>query len=98
MVDSCRECEYCKGNLEQYCQPGMTGTYNSPDKYFEGQPTFGGYSESIVVDEHYVLDIPVNLDLAATAPLLCAGITSYSPLYHWQAGPGKKVGDVGMLA
>lgn len=96
MVDSCRECEYCKEHLEQYCEPGMTGTYNSPDKYFENTPTFGGYSESIVVDESYVLRIPENLDLAAAAPLLCAGITTYSPLRHWNVGPGKKVGIVGI--
>jgi uncharacterized zinc-type alcohol dehydrogenase-like protein len=96
IVDSCRECEYCKEHLEQYCEPGMTGTYNSPDKYLQDTPTFGGYSESIVVDENYVLRIPENLDLAATAPLLCAGITTYSPLQHWQVGPGKKVGIVGI--
>ncbi|MBB6130840.1 NAD(P)-dependent alcohol dehydrogenase [Mucilaginibacter lappiensis] len=96
MVDSCRECEYCKEGLEQYCEPGMTGTYNSPDKNLPGNPTFGGYSESIVVDENYVLHIPENLDLAATAPLLCAGITTYSPLHHWNVGPDKKVGIVGI--
>lgn len=96
MVDSCRECEYCKEHLEQYCEPGMTGTYNSPDKYLLDTPTFGGYSESIVVDENYVLSIPENLDLAAAAPLLCAGITTYSPLHHWNVGPGKKVGIVGI--
>jgi uncharacterized zinc-type alcohol dehydrogenase-like protein len=96
IVDSCRECEYCKAHLEQYCEPGMTGTYNSPDKHFQDTPTFGGYSESIVVDENYVLHIPENLDLAATAPLLCAGITTYSPLHHWNVGPGKKVGIVGI--
>ena len=96
MVDSCRECEYCKEGLEQYCEPGMTGTYSSPDKYLENTPTFGGYSESVVVDENYVLRIPENLDLAATAPLLCAGITTYSPLHHWNVGPGKKVGVVGI--
>jgi uncharacterized zinc-type alcohol dehydrogenase-like protein len=96
MVDSCRECEYCKEGLEQYCEPGMTGTYNSPDKHLQDTPTFGGYSESIVVDENYVLSIPDNLDLAATAPLLCAGITTYSPLHHWKVGPGQKVGVVGI--
>jgi uncharacterized zinc-type alcohol dehydrogenase-like protein len=95
IVDSCRVCEYCKESLEQYCEPGMTGTYNSPDKYL-GTQTYGGYSESIVVDENYVLRIPANLDLAATAPLLCAGITTYSPLRHWNVGPGKKVGVVGI--
>ncbi|RZM20942.1 MAG: NAD(P)-dependent alcohol dehydrogenase [Pedobacter sp.] len=96
MVDSCRECEYCQEGLEQYCEPGMTGTYGSMDKYLENAPTHGGYSESIVVDENYVLRIPENLDLAAVAPLLCAGITTYSPLHHWKVGPGKKVGIVGI--
>jgi alcohol dehydrogenase (NADP+) len=95
MVDSCRECDYCKEGLEQYCEAGNTGTYNSPDKYL-GKQTYGGYSESIVVDENFVLRIPQNLDLAATAPLLCAGITTYSPLKHWNVGPGKKVGVVGL--
>lgn len=95
IVDSCRECQYCQEGLEQYCEPGMTGTYNSPDKYLD-TPTFGGYSESVVVDENYVLRIPENLDLAATAPLLCAGITTYSPLRHWNVGPGQKVGIVGI--
>lgn len=95
MVDSCRECEYCKDHLEQYCEKGNIQTYNSPDKFL-GTPTFGGYSEKIVVDEHYVLSIPENLNLAATAPLLCAGITTYSPLKHWNVGPGKKVGIVGI--
>lgn len=95
IVDSCRECQYCQEGLEQYCEPGMTGTYNSPDKYLD-TPTFGGYSESVVVDENYVLRIPENLDLAATAPLLCAGITTYSPLRHWNVSPGQKVGIVGI--
>ncbi|MGV3604654.1 MAG: NAD(P)-dependent alcohol dehydrogenase [Dyadobacter fermentans] len=95
IVDSCRECQYCQEGLEQYCEPGMTGTYDSPDKYL-GTQTYGGYSERIVVDENYVLRIPDNLDLAATAPLLCAGITTYSPLRHWNVGPGKKVGIVGI--
>lgn len=95
MVDSCRECEYCKEGLEQYCENGNTGTYNSPDKHLNTQ-TYGGYSESIVVDEAFVLRVPENLDLAATAPLLCAGITTYSPLKHWNVGPGKKVGIVGI--
>jgi uncharacterized zinc-type alcohol dehydrogenase-like protein len=95
MVDSCRECRYCKEGLEQFCENGNIGTYNSPDKHL-GTRTYGGYSESIVVDEAYVLRVPENLDLAATAPLLCAGITTYSPLKHWKAGPGKKVGVVGI--
>lgn len=96
IVDSCRECQYCNEGLEQFCEPGMTGTYNSPDKYLPNVQTYGGYSESIVVDENYVLRIPENLDLAATAPLLCAGITTYSPLKHWNVGPGKNVGIVGI--
>jgi len=95
MVDSCRQCDYCQEGLEQYCEAGNTGTYNSPDKYL-GTQTYGGYSESIVVDEAFVLRVPENLDLAATAPLLCAGITTYSPLKHWNVGPGKKVGIVGI--
>lgn len=95
MVDSCRECQHCKEGLEQYCEVGNTGTYNSPDKYL-GTRTYGGYSESIVVDESFVLRVPENLDLAATAPLLCAGITTYSPLKHWNVGPGQKVGVVGL--
>jgi uncharacterized zinc-type alcohol dehydrogenase-like protein len=95
MVDSCRECQYCQEGLEQFCEPGMIGTYNAPDKHLNTH-TFGGYSERIVVDENFVLSIPENLDLAATAPLLCAGITTYSPLKHWNVGPGKKVGIVGI--
>ncbi|MBW8687919.1 NAD(P)-dependent alcohol dehydrogenase [Chitinophaga rhizophila] len=95
MVDSCRECEYCKEDQEQYCEKGNIQTYNSPDKFL-GTQTFGGYSEKIVVDENFVLRIPDNLDPAATAPLLCAGITTYSPLRHWNVGPGKKVGIVGI--
>ncbi|HEY3371518.1 MAG TPA: NAD(P)-dependent alcohol dehydrogenase [Prolixibacteraceae bacterium] len=95
MVDSCRECDHCKDGLEQYCETGPTLTYNSPDKYL-GTQTYGGYSESILVDEAFVLRVPENLDLAATAPLLCAGITTYSPLRHWKIGPGMKVGVVGI--
>jgi uncharacterized zinc-type alcohol dehydrogenase-like protein len=95
MVDSCRDCDYCKEGLEQYCEIGNTGTYNSPDPHL-GTHTHGGYSEGIVVDEAFVLRIPDNLDLAATAPLLCAGITTYSPLKHWNISPGKKVGVVGL--
>jgi uncharacterized zinc-type alcohol dehydrogenase-like protein len=95
LVDSCRQCDYCKDGLEQYCEKGNTGTYNSPDKYL-GTRTYGGYSESIVVDEAFVLRIPENLDLAATAPLLCAGITTYSPLRHWKVKSGQKVGIVGI--
>src|SRR3954467_5848806 len=95
MVDSCRECQYCKEGLEQYCEEGNTGTYNSPDRHL-GTQTYGGYSKSIVVDEAFVLKVPPNLDLAATAPLLCAGITTYSPLRHWNVGAGQKVGVVGL--
>lgn len=95
LVDSCRECNSCKHDLEQYCQGGWVGTYNGPDKHSGGH-TFGGYSEKIVVDEHYVLKVPSNLDLAATAPLLCAGITTWSPLRHWKAGKGSKVAVVGL--
>lgn len=95
MVDSCRECESCKEGLEQYCENGNTLTYNSLEKYLD-QQTFGGYSERVVVDEDFVLHIPENLDLAATAPLLCAGITTWSPLKHWNVGPGMKVGIVGI--
>lgn len=95
MVDSCRECEHCKNDLEQYCLPGNTMTFNGADVHLGGQ-TFGGYSDRIVVDENFVLRLPENLDLAATAPLLCAGITTYSPLKHWQVGPGQKVGIVGI--
>jgi uncharacterized zinc-type alcohol dehydrogenase-like protein len=95
MVDSCRECEYCKEGLEQYCEPGMTGTYNSLINL--GKQTYGGgYSESIVWWRAFVLKVPENLDLAATAPLLCAGITTYSPLKHWNVGPGQKIGIVGL--
>ncbi|GAA4317856.1 NAD(P)-dependent alcohol dehydrogenase [Compostibacter hankyongensis] len=95
MVDSCRECDPCKNGLEQYCEKGFTGTYNGRDKYLP-QRTYGGYSQRIVVDEHFVLHVPENLDPAGTAPLLCAGITTYSPLRHWKAGPGKKVGVIGI--
>nr|WP_240502635.1 NAD(P)-dependent alcohol dehydrogenase [Methylocaldum sp. 14B] len=95
MVDSCRTCPDCRENLEQYCQNELTLTYNSPDKH-TGKMTYGGYSNVIVVDEHFVLRLPQKLDLAAAAPLLCAGITTYSPLRHWQVGQGQKVGIVGL--
>ncbi|MDN3673221.1 NAD(P)-dependent alcohol dehydrogenase [Flavobacterium branchiarum] len=95
MVDSCRECEHCKEGLEQFCEPGSTLTFDSPDSHLGGQ-TFGGYSESIVVDESFVLHISDKLDLAGVAPLLCAGITTYSPLKHWKVGPGQRVGIVGI--
>ncbi|MFC6267190.1 NAD(P)-dependent alcohol dehydrogenase [Frigoriflavimonas asaccharolytica] len=95
MVDSCRECENCKRDLEQYCTNGMVGTYNGNDKNLGGH-TFGGYSEKVVVDENYVLRVPENLDLAAVAPLLCAGITTYSPLKHWNVNENSKVAVVGL--
>ncbi|GHE36144.1 NAD(P)-dependent alcohol dehydrogenase [Sphingobacterium griseoflavum] len=95
MVDSCRECESCKDGLEQYCEKGNINTYNSPDRHLN-QQTFGGYAQRIVVDEDFVLHVPENLDPAAAAPLLCAGITTYSPLRHWNVGPGKRVGIVGI--
>ena len=95
MVDSCRDCDYCSQGLEQYCANGTILTYNSPDKHLKTQ-TYGGYSDSVVVDENYVLRVPETLDPAATAPLLCAGITTYSPLKHWNAGPGMRVGVVGI--
>jgi uncharacterized zinc-type alcohol dehydrogenase-like protein len=94
MVDSCRECENCLKGLEQYCLKGMVGTYNAVGR--DGEPTYGGYSEKIVVDENYVVRIPDGLSLDVAAPLLCAGITTYSPLRHWNAGPGKKVAVVGL--
>lgn len=95
IVDSCRECGSCHEHLEQYCDRGMTGTYGGKDA--DGRPTYGGYSDHIVVDENYVLRMSHDeSQLAAAAPLLCAGITLYSPLRHWQAGPGKTVGIVGI--
>jgi alcohol dehydrogenase (NADP+) len=95
MVDSCRTCPNCQAGQEQYCLSGATWTYNGEDKYLGGQ-TFGGYAGSIVADESFVLRVPAVLDPAATAPLLCAGITTYSPLHHWGVGPGKKTGIIGL--
>jgi len=95
MVDSDGTCPQCKANLEQFC-PNLTLTYNSPDKHKTAPVTYGGYSDSIVVDERFVLRVPDNLDLAGVAPLLCAGITTYSPLRHWGVTKGKKVGVVGL--
>jgi uncharacterized zinc-type alcohol dehydrogenase-like protein len=95
LVDSCRTCGPCKQGLEQYCELGATGTYAGTEKVIGG-PTFGGYSNSIVVDQDFVLRIPSGMDLASAAPLLCAGITMYSPLRHWGAGPGRKVGIIGL--
>lgn len=95
MVDSCRECEPCKSGEEQLCDVGTVWTYNSEDKKHGGM-TYGGYSNAIVVDEKYALRLPKDLDLAASAPLLCAGITTYSPLRRWKVGKGQKVGIVGL--
>lgn len=95
MVDSCRKCGNCRADLEQYCLEDTTFTYNSEDPH-TGKVTYGGYAAHIVVDEHFVLRVPPKLDLAATAPLLCAGITTYSPLRHWRIGPGHRVGIVGL--
>jgi uncharacterized zinc-type alcohol dehydrogenase-like protein len=95
MVDSCRTCTHCKDGLEQYCEAGNIPTYNGREK--DGKTlTQGGYSDTIVVDEDFVLKVPENLDPAAAAPLLCAGITTYSPLKHWKVGPGQRVGVVGL--
>lgn len=98
MVDSCHTCHSCVDGLEQYCENGFSGTYDSADKIggTSHKHTFGGYSGKITVDERFVLRIPANLDPAAAAPLLCAGITTYSPLKHWKVGPGQKVGIIGL--
>ena len=93
-VDSCGECEYCLRGEEQYCTKGVINTYNQLD--YDGNPTYGGYSQKIVVKEGFVVRIPTALNLDVAAPLLCAGITTYSPLKHWNVGPGKKVAIVGM--
>jgi uncharacterized zinc-type alcohol dehydrogenase-like protein len=95
MVDSCRACASCRAGEEQYCDSFPTLTYNGQDKHLGGV-TYGGYSESVVVDEAFVLRVTEKLDLAGTAPLLCAGITTYSPLRHWEVGKGQKVGIVGL--
>ena len=95
LVGSCGTCESCKQDLEQYCANGWVGTYNGADKYLGGT-TYGGYSQKIVVDENFVLKVPANLDLAATAPLLCAGITTWSPLRHWNVTKGSKIAVVGL--
>jgi uncharacterized zinc-type alcohol dehydrogenase-like protein len=96
MVDSCRTCESCRAGEEQLCENGPTFTYNSPDKKHGGGMTYGGYAEVIVLDETFALRVPKSLDLAAAAPLLCAGITTYSPLRRWKVGQGQKVGVVGL--
>jgi uncharacterized zinc-type alcohol dehydrogenase-like protein len=96
-VDSCMECSACAAGLEQFCEKGLTTwTYNSIDRRMRGHHTYGGYSSHIVVDERFCLRVPAALDFAAAAPLLCAGITTYSPLRHWGAGPGTKIGIVGL--
>ena len=95
MVDSAAAVANCEAGLEQYCDTGFTGTYNSPDKHLGGM-TYGGYSKSIVVDEYFVLHVPDKTNLAGVAPLLCAGITTYSPLRHWKVSKGQKVGIVGL--
>ncbi|WP_050660952.1 zinc-binding dehydrogenase [Gallaecimonas pentaromativorans] len=95
LVDSCGHCPACERDLEQFCDSGATYSFNSPDKHLGGM-TFGGFSQSYVCDQKFMLHMPQNLDLAAAAPLLCAGITVYSPLKHWQAGPGKVVGVLGI--
>ena len=94
MVDSCGTCESCHDGLEQYCETGMTGTYNG--RLPDGSHTFGGYSQRVTVKEDFVLRIPEGMDAAGAAPLLCAGITTYSPLSHWKVGPGQRVGVVGL--
>src|ERR1700760_975813 len=94
-VDSCRECPECKAGLEQYCDKGMSPTYNGYEQD-KKTPTYGGYSTQIVVDENYVLSVSSKLKLEGVAPLLCAGITTYSPLRHWKVGPGQRVGIVGL--
>jgi len=94
-IDSCRKCENCLAGLQQYCFEGMTGTYNTIER--DGTTVaYGGYSNLIVVDQNYVVTVPESLDIAGVAPLMCAGITLYSPLRHWQAGPGKRVGIIGL--
>ncbi|MXN90508.1 zinc-binding dehydrogenase [Flavobacterium sp. Sd200] len=95
IVDSCDHCEYCNEGIEQFCDEGVTFSFNSPDKVSGGH-TYGGFSKTYVCNERYVLKMPAFENLAAAAPLLCAGITVYSPLKHWQAGPGKRVGVLGI--
>ncbi|MDD5629449.1 MAG: NAD(P)-dependent alcohol dehydrogenase, partial [Elusimicrobia bacterium] len=95
MVDSCRKCSACEHGLEQYCATGSTFTYGGVDRH-DQRPTYGGYSEKILVSDRFVLKVPQGLDLKGAAPLLCAGITTWSPLRHWKAGPGGKVAVVGL--
>jgi uncharacterized zinc-type alcohol dehydrogenase-like protein len=93
-VDSCRECEYCKQGMENYCLKGNVQTYNG--RHYDGEATYGGYAQAIVVDQNYVLKVPEHLDFAATAPLLCAGVTLWSPLRHWKVGAGMRVAILGL--
>jgi len=93
-IDSCRECEYCLADMENYCIKGPVASYNS--RHYDGTPAYGGYAKSIVVEERFAVHIPESLNLDVAAPLLCAGITVYTPLTHWKAGPGKKVAILGM--
>ncbi|MEA5141686.1 NAD(P)-dependent alcohol dehydrogenase [Arcicella rigui] len=95
IVDSCRECDHCHDGNEQFCDNGWTVVFNAPDRK-HGGITYGGFSESIVVDENYVVHVPETLDLSSAAPILCAGITVYSPLKHWGAGEGKNIGIIGI--
>jgi uncharacterized zinc-type alcohol dehydrogenase-like protein len=96
MVDSCRTCDSCRSDREQNCENGATFTYNAPDKHGTAPVTYGGYSDKIVVTEHFVIRIPPGMDLAATAPLLCAGITTFSPMQHWKLAKGQRVGVIGL--
>lgn len=96
LSNSCRECQHCKEGLEVYCENGVISTYNAIDKYRDNLPTYGGYSNTIVADEAFALHISDKLELAATAPLLCAGITTYSPLKHWKVGKGHKLAVLGL--
>lgn len=93
-VDSCRECEPCLAGEENFCRTGNVQTYNG--RHYDGEPSYGGYAQNIVVDQNYVVSVPKNIDFAASAPLLCAGITVYTPLKHWQVGPGMRVGVIGL--
>lgn len=96
LVNSCGHCPHCEDGLEVYCDNGVVATYNNLDKHRDNLPTYGGYSNTIVTDEKFTLHIPENLNLAATAPLLCAGITTYSPLRHWKVGKGHKLAVLGL--
>lgn len=96
IVDSCRHCSSCRQSMEVYCLNELTATYGSPDKHLPGHTTYGGYSANIIVDEHFTFRVPTNLDPAAVAPLLCAGVTVWGPLKHWRVGAGSKVGVIGL--